>query len=145
MLVSRVTAVWACNLPAICPFPQLASIRTVFAEPGFRLRHGLYLKLILGAAHIFRSLGALYAAATTNAADERLARLYDKTGGTRIVTFKMEAFHQDDIALYLFELDALLRHPGVPRMLRDLDLSPSLLRIVRSRNRHQPSGDSAAS
>jgi hypothetical protein len=122
------------NLPEICPFSRLAGIRTVYADPGFRFHHALYLKLILGSAHIFRLLGARYAAATTNAADERLARLYDKTGGMRAGTFAHASFHPSLLALYLFELDRLLQHPGAPRMLRDLDLNLDLLRTVRSRS-----------
>jgi hypothetical protein len=127
------------DLESICPFSQMASIRTVYAEPDVRLHHGLYLKLILASAYVYRSLGALYAVATTNAEDERLARLYEKTGGRRLTTFTIPSFHPGAIALYVFELDALLAHPWTPRMLRDLDLRTDVIVTARTRNRRQES------
>ncbi len=123
------------DIPSICPFPQLASIRTVYTDPAFRLHHALYVKLILGQAHIFRSLGARYAAATTNADDERLARLYDRTGGVRLGQKRFEGLFDNPIAVYLFELDALLRHRMTTRMLRDLELDMSVVSTARARSR----------
>jgi hypothetical protein len=124
-----------CDLPAVCPFPQLAGIRTVFAEPEARLHHGLYAYLILGMAYIFRTLGARYSTATTNAADARLARLYDKTGGARVAEFSLPGVSEGAIAVYLFDLDALLRHPATPRMQRSLQWNEPLLMTVRGRSR----------
>jgi hypothetical protein len=120
------------DIRTICPFSQLAGIRTVYTDPAFRLHHALYLKLILGQAYIFRSLNALHAAATTNATKVALGRLYDKTGGVRLGTFTHEAF-TDPLAVFLFDLDALLRHPMTPRMLRDLEIDRSVLATVRGR------------
>ncbi len=122
-----------CDIPALCPFPTLAGIRTVYADPAYRNHHGLYVKLILAQAHIFRSLGALCATATTNADDERLARLYDKTGGRRLGVAHLASISDHGTAVYLFDLDALLRHPMTPRMRRDLEADPSLLATVRRR------------
>jgi hypothetical protein len=121
------------DIPSLCPFPQLAGIRTVYADPAFRLHHALYLKLILGQAHIFRSLGARAAMATTDAADARLARLYDKTGGKRLGEVSLESISEHALAVYLFDLDHLLRHPMTPRMLRDLEMDSSILATVRGR------------
>jgi hypothetical protein len=70
------------GLRELCPFELMAGIRTVYVEPEFRLSRALYLKLILSQAYIFRMFGALYSTATTNAADERLARLYHRTGSS---------------------------------------------------------------
>jgi hypothetical protein len=121
------------DLRSLYPFPQLAGIRTVYADPAFRLRHALYVKLILGQAHIFRSLGARASTATTDAADERLARLYDKTGGRRLGEMSLGGVSDHPVAVYLFDLDALLRHPMTPRMRRDLTIDRSVLATVRSR------------
>jgi hypothetical protein len=123
------------DLDPICSFSRLASIRTVFVEPDYRLHRGLYMKLILGAAYLFRSLGALYSVATTSASDEGLARLYLKTGGRRVTTFELGELHRNGIALYLFDLDALCQHAGMPRTLKDLRLDESLLGIIRARSR----------
>jgi hypothetical protein len=121
------------DIPSLCPFPQLAGIRTVYADPAFRLHHALYVKLILGEAYIFRSLGARASTATTDAADERLARLYDKTGGRRLGEVSLGAISDHALAVYLFDLDALLRHAMTPRMRRDLTIDPSILATVRGR------------
>jgi hypothetical protein len=126
-----------CDLEAICPFAQLASIRTVYAEPEARRHPGLYLKLILGSAYIFRSLGASHSMATTDASNAGLARLYDKTGGRRLATFKFKDYHHGEIAAYAFDLDALLRHPWAPRMMRDLEVSADVVQMVRARSRQQ--------
>jgi hypothetical protein len=124
-----------CKLQSFCLYPQLSSIRTVYVEPHVRLHRGLYPKLILAMAAIFQSLGSRYAAATTNAGDRRLSRLYDRTGGTRAATFSVPAYSADPIALYLFELDALLRHPAVPEMKRELEVEADVLQTVRARSR----------
>lgn len=121
------------DLPSLCPFPRLAGIRTVYADPAYRLRHGLYVKLILGQAHIFRSLGARASTATTDAGDARLARLYDKTGGRRLGEVSLGGISDRPLAVYLFDLDALLRHPMTPRMRRDLAVDSAVVAIARSR------------
>lgn len=121
------------DIQAICPFEELAGIRTVYADPAFRLHHALYLKLILGQAYIFRSMGAQCATATTNARDARLGRLYDKTGGRRLGEVILGSVSDGALAVYLFDLDRLLQHPMTTRMRRDLDLDPSIIATVRRR------------
>jgi hypothetical protein len=132
----------SCDLQSYCPFEQLAGIRTVYAEPEARLHLGVYPKLILAMAYIFRSLGARYSTATTSAQDTQLARLYDRTGGIRAATFTVGSIKDEPLALYLFELDALLRHPAVRRMMRCLELDVPLLESIRLRSRH--GGEEAA-
>jgi hypothetical protein len=136
----RVPYTGVADIPSICPFPQLAGIRTVYADPAFRLHHALYVKLILGQAYIFRSLGARASTATTDAANEQLARLYDKTGGRRLGEVSLGSISDHPIAVYLFDLDALLRHPMTPRMRRDLAIDPSVLATARSRRAADQAG-----
>jgi len=123
------------GLRELCPFELMAGIRTVYVEPDFRLRRALYLKLILSQAYIFRTLGARYSTATTNASAERLARLYQRTGGLRLGVFGVGEWSAEGAALWAFEVERLLRHPGLERTLKDADFDFARVQAIRQRNR----------
>jgi hypothetical protein len=124
------------SLRTLCEFSELAGIRTVYVEPEFRMRRALYMKFILSQAYIFRRLGARYSTATTNSTNARLSRLYNKTGGTLLGTVNARQYSDDPVAVYVFDLDRLVAHPGLPRTLADADLNFESIQLVRQRSAH---------
>ena len=72
------------DFSGLCAFEQLAGVRTVYVKPGSRSHRALYLKLIVAQSKIFAGLGASHAVATTDAGNEWLGGLYERTGGTRL-------------------------------------------------------------
>lgn len=104
----------------LCPFEELAGVRTVYVEPAYRSYHALYLKLILAQSKIFARLGASFAVATTDDRNAWLCGLYEKTGGERLGTFAYEA-SPDPVALFLFSIAELSRHRLAERYLPDFD------------------------
>lgn len=119
------------GLRALCPFHLLAGIRTLFVEPEYRVRHPLFLHLCLCSAYVFRTLGARFATATTDAANEHLAGLYDRLGGTRLGTFRMQEAGAHEFALYAFDLDRMAGHPALDRLRQRLTIDFHLLHTAR--------------
>lgn len=109
------------DFSGLCAFEQLAGVRTVYVKPGFRSSRALYLKLIVAQSRIFASFGASFALATTNAANDWLRGLYERTGGRRLGTFMHES-SREPVALFLFSIDDLARHPLAERHVSDADL-----------------------
>ena len=110
------------DFSALCPFEELAGVRTVYVEPAFRSYHALYLKLIIAQSKIFAGLGASFAVATTDARNDWLCGLYEKTGGKRLGTFTYEPY-PEPVALFVFSIRELARHRLAERYVPDADFS----------------------
>jgi len=96
------------NLDQFCPFEEMAGVRTIYVEPDCRHRSAsLYLQLILAGAQTFWELGARYVTATTNADNAYLNRLYAKTGGHALNTFRGKEFGECEVAPWVFHIDNL--------------------------------------
>ena len=119
------------GLAELCPFHLLSGIRTLYVEPEYRVRHPLFLHLCLCAAYVFRTMGGRYATATTDAANAHLAALYDKLGGTRLGTFNTALAGSQEIALYVFDLEAMASHRAMDRLRSRLAVDFHLLHAAR--------------
>ncbi len=120
----------AAELDQLCPFPLMAGIRTMFVEPEYRVQRSLFLHLSLASAYVFRTLGARYTLATTNAADARLGALYEKLGGMRLGTCPAGG---QQLALFVFSLDELVSHRAMDRVRANLEVDFHVLHTIRRR------------
>lgn len=119
------------DLAGICPFHLMSGMRTVFVEPGHRGRNHLFLYFCVAAAYVFRTMGARFATATTDAGNEDLADLYGKLGGARLGTFRIDGAGPQEFALYVFDLDALASHRVLDRVRRIMPLDFHKLFLAR--------------
>lgn len=122
------------ELLELCDFGQLCNMRTVYVPPEFRVRYPAYLYLCLAMAWLFRSQGARYATIGTATEDAGLQRLYRATGGIDLGDVPV-AGSDIPCKVYAFELDRLLRHPRVPRVLAQLHVQPEEIAAIRARPR----------
>lgn len=104
-----------CNLNAYCPLDEMATIRTVYAEPRLRGTSSLFLSLTLASAKLFHDLGARFATATTSISADGLRRLYLKYGGEIAGEGTIGGV---ETTLFVFELEYLLRHRAFKRVSR---------------------------
>jgi hypothetical protein len=120
-------------LSKLCEFNSMAHIRTIYVDPEYRRTRPFYLYLYLAMCRIFSELGARYAAMATSPDDPVLLRLYAKTGGKMLGHTSVPLIKDCQLALYAFELKALLRHPRLPRILSRLKVDFEKLKETRSR------------
>lgn len=113
-------------LIAQCPFANLLNdelmenytkichLRTIYVYPEFR-KSFYYLYLALGMTLQFASRGATFATAVTAAADNNLNKLYCRTGGKYLGTFRYNGINEE-FSAYAFRDSDLLAHPFSQRI-----------------------------
>ena len=106
-----------CDLNVYCPLSKMTGMRTVYVEPEHRNNSCLFLALTIGSAKLFHSFGARFATASTRAADQYLNRLYEKWGGDRVGTFRMDGINEPS-SLFVFDLEKMLSHRVMQRVSR---------------------------
>ena len=119
------------------PISEMAGIRTIFVEPEYRRHAGsIYLQLILAGGRVVTALGAKVGTGTTNASDSYLGRLYEKTGGKALGTYRIDGVVKSDIALYVFDLDTLMNHKLIRRVASSLnaDIDTETVHTLLSRS-----------
>ncbi len=86
----------------------------------------------MAATHVFYTLGARYATATTDADNTYLNTLYRKSAGIlqgRYATDDVEC----EAALYLFDLTKLVKHKAIRRVVRSLEMDVERAQALRNR------------
>ena len=103
-----------CDLNTYCPIDEMASIRTVYADPDRRGMGSLFLSLTLASATVFHGLGARFATATTGISAHALQRLYLKYGGE--IAGEGSVGGGLEVTLFVFDLQRLLSHRALKRV-----------------------------
>lgn len=113
------------DLSTYCSFSEMAGMRTIFVRRKYRAS-SLFMRILLVSARLFHGFGARFATASTRAGDEYLNQLYAKCGGARVGTFCVDAVGEPS-ALFVFDIERMLRHPVMRRLARQLPLASAEL------------------
>ncbi len=118
------------------PFESFVGTRTIYVEPEARGQlPPYYLLLAMAGSRICYDFGARFTTATTNASNDYLMRLYEKTGGKLVGTYRDPNVGHFDIAVFVFDLEAIAHHRAMKRLEKHLIVDPQVFSTVQSRSR----------
>lgn len=122
------------GLEKIGAFESFVGTRTVYVEPEARAQvPSYYLMLAMAGSRFAYGCGARFTTASTNAADGYLMRLYEKTGGKLVGTYRDQSQAPFEIAVFVFDLEQLVNHPAMRRLERKVEIDPQIAQTIRSR------------
>ena len=127
------------GLANIAPFESFVGTRTLYVEPEARSQvPPYYLLLSIAGCRFAHACGAKFTTASTNAANDYLVRLYSKTGGRLLGTYRDPAQARSELAVFVFELEKIMDHRATRRLAGRVEIDPAIARTIRSHRNSSP-------
>ncbi len=125
-------------LPSSARFDELASIRTIWVEPGDRVVRPVFTALYTAACHVARGLGARLLLFKVIASRPSLVRLYERTGARYLGETAENAIPGVRILLYALDPEEVARNPRHRRFATSMEIDWAKARRIRRRRAIMP-------